>query len=438
MINFREPIYYLSMDFYQGLPGFWLFPNYHLVVYHYHPAMENLPFRKRIFSLSDKLGKHERVPRNSGHLLAHPLVQNFINHHANSRQPRVAYFKPSLKIDMILAKKHWFGVGNPAALAHKLEDKIYFWQLLKKQKWPFAIAGLTAELGKLNYKQLVKRLRGPFVLQLRQGWAGRTTFLVKTAKQFNQLQHKMPKKRVKITKFIDGLTVTNNAVVTIGGQVLQSFPAWQLTGQRSLCGLGKEMATCGRVWQEDFDHAVKEQIFIITRKVGSLLARENFRGFFGLDFLVGKNGLVYLQELNPRLTASAAFYTLMELKAQASPLLAYHYQAFLNFHLPPGGQPLSLVGGEIVQRQRQMGKFVVNEPPASGNYNTNGEINSREFLPRKGSVTFIGPAAGEKINFHQELFKISAPEAMVQTSGNRIRINVKYWQWLKFFRQRVQ
>ncbi|HPH19617.1 MAG TPA: ATP-grasp domain-containing protein, partial [Haliscomenobacter sp.] len=60
-----------------------------------------------------------------------------------------------------------------------------------------------------------------------------------------------------------------------------------------------------------------------------ILTPLNYRGFFGLDFLVSENQ-VYLLECNPRLTASFAFYTQIELKNDLTPLFYFDLAEFIN------------------------------------------------------------------------------------------------------------
>ena len=295
MVDFQSPVFYLGMDFYQGLPGFWLFPNYYLIVYRAHPVIKHLPFAGRIFSLADKI--NEAVPRSSGHLLAHPLAQEFIKKQAHDRQVYLAFFKPNKKLEIIAARKGWHLLGNRQSLARWLENKIRLWQALHRySQLPFP-PGMIGVLGDFSYSSLSRKYNGCFVLQLGYGWAGRSTFKVCSETKFVRLQQKYPKQWVKVTEFLPGWTLTNNNVVTKKGDVYSSSLAWQITGQREFCP-GLAMATCGRVWAKSPGKTFEDDARRMGRFVGSWLYRQGFRGFFGLDFLLTTDGRFYFQEFN--------------------------------------------------------------------------------------------------------------------------------------------
>jgi biotin carboxylase len=75
---------------------------------------------------------------------------------------------------------------------------------------------------------------------------------------------------------------------------------------------------------------VAQQVQKITLDFSKLISQINYLGFFGLDFLVDQNNQVYLLECNPRLTASFAFYTKLELSQNLFPLFLLHLAQFVD------------------------------------------------------------------------------------------------------------
>jgi hypothetical protein len=254
--------------------------------------------------------------------------------------------------------------------------------------------------------------------------------LIDIAKKFNNI--------VKISEFINGITLINNGVVCADGRVIQSPVGYQLTGESLLTKL--PMSTCGRGWPADIDGQIKKKISKITIKVGKAIYKLGFRGFFGLDFILDKNNNLFLLELNPRLTASFPFYTLLEINRKQTPLLLYHYQSFLNFKIPKSYpcqiNSLKIVGAEIVQRNIAKGNLKIEKTLLSGNYNNKKRISSK-LMPEKNTYTIIAPNKKETINFNQEVFKISAKKQFFQKKNNRIKIKSEISKFLKYIRRTI-
>ncbi len=260
--------------------------------------------------------------KNSGQLLSSPATINLINQQSANYQTAVIPFKPSAKTNLVCQKHHWVYVGNSTAISRILEDKIKFYQLCQTNHLPLVpsnITTLTPKTFKPNY-----------IIQTRFGWAGKCTF---SFSNYQEAIRKIPTNTpIKISPFIDGYTLTNNSCLTRFG-LIQSPPALQYTGLKPYTT--NPFATVGRQWPCLSPPNIQEQIKNITQKFSDgVLKPLKYRGFFGLDFLVNHNN-VYLLECNPRLTASFAFYTKLEITAGLNPLFYLHLAEFTNldYHL---------------------------------------------------------------------------------------------------------
>ncbi len=109
--------------------------------------------------------------------------------------------------------------------------------------------------------------------------------------------------------------------------MIQSPPALQYTGLQSLTD--NPFTTVGRQWPCLAPTSVQDQVRQITQNFSQTIQSLGYLGFFGLDFLISQDK-VYLLECNPRLTASFAFYTQIELKHQLTPLFLIHLSQFLE------------------------------------------------------------------------------------------------------------
>jgi hypothetical protein len=159
-----------------------------------------------------------------------------------------------------------------------------------------------------------------------------------------------PGSLVKFSPFLTGYTLINNCCLTDKG-LIQSPPGLQYTGLAQLTQ--NPLATVGRQWPSMAPQKILDQINGITVSFSDFLKSQNFKGFFGLDFQVSDNQ-VFLLECNPRLTASFAFYTDIEINAGITPLFLYHLAEFcrLEFDGPDISRFSSpkIIGSEITAK----------------------------------------------------------------------------------------
>lgn len=260
--------------------------------------------------------------KNSGYLLSQAKVQNQIK---TSSNPVIVPFKPSAKIDLLCQKNHWLLVANPAKINRLLEDKVKFFELCSQNNLPI-VPAFIAEFTKKNFLKAQQKFGQNIVIQTHFGWAGNSTH------QFNNYdsaKNLIPQNT--LAKFSPLLTnsysLLNNCCLTKFG-LIQSPPALQYTGLSDLTT--NPFATVGRQWPSLAPSEIQEKIKKISTDFSEKILKPlNYRGFFGLDFIV-QNNQVYLLECNPRLTASFAFYTQIELKNNLTTLFYFHLAEFLN------------------------------------------------------------------------------------------------------------
>lgn len=345
----NENIFFVTPDVKRGLGFAGILPNYHIICIDFDPIIPVL--RKqgaKIFCLEEQSVSRDKI-RNSAKLLEDAQVLEYIKNNARTK-PKVMYFKPSVKLDILIEKNGFTAVGNSAKLNELFEDKVSFYQLVRKQLSQYLIPAEVGILGKLNYSDLIQKLGSIFVIQFGHGWAGKTTFIISEEKEFTDLKEKFAFTKVKAGRFIEGFTVLNNCCI-YQDQVLISQPAVQIDGVEKLSD--KPTVTCGRQWPVKFINSKQiGTIKKISEVVGNLMRENGFRGFFGIDFLVEEaTGKTYLSEVNPRLTASSAFFTLLEDDFGNVPLLSYHLADFLDTTLPLPKEASSIIGSQIILRK---------------------------------------------------------------------------------------
>lgn len=352
MRQINEPIFYITNDVGRGVGLESVLPNYHIVCLDNHPLIDILKKNNvSVFCLERILGKKNILPRNSGIILSHPLVLSFIKERSKGRRPNILFFKPQRKIEIIADKLGFNLIGNRTAINRLFEDKVSFFDFCLKSgiKVP---EGEIADLSLAKYTDLTKKYGEILVIQYGRGWAGNSTFFIKNEQEWGDLKKKVVG-LAKVSRFIKGVTILNNAVI-FGDSVLVSKPALQVKTDSRLTST--QSGTGGRQWPVELQKDQEEKMVETTKMTGKIMGRKGYRGFFGLDFLVEEEtGEVYLSENNARLTASVPFYTKLEMKSNSFPLLGYHLLAFLpRIALNVSkAKTVDVSGGEIVVRNNQ-------------------------------------------------------------------------------------
>jgi predicted ATP-grasp superfamily ATP-dependent carboligase len=307
----------------------------------------SLPKLKNFRSLS----QNNLKIKNSGLLLSQKNIQAQIK---KSKNPVIVPFKASAKIDHLCQKHGWLNASNPSHITRLLEDKIKFYQLCQKENLP-QIPAFISPFTHKNFLEAQKIFGQKIVTQTHFGWAGNSTHL---ALNYSDINSRIADKTLtKFSPYLNGYSLLNNCCLT-RQDLIQSPPALQYTGLKSLTH--NPFATVGRQWPSRASFEIKEKIRQITIDFSEKILKPlNYQGFFGLDFLISDDD-VFLLECNPRLTASFAFYTEMELKNGLTPLFYYHLAQFINLDYQIDLKTeqnrfynQNLIGSEITLRNQQ-------------------------------------------------------------------------------------
>jgi len=325
--------------------------NFHLIYAYKNPQLKTLKQQNLPYYCLEDAGVKLDVA-NSGKLLSHPLVGNYINQNSTSKQIVIIPFKPSAKIDFLCHQHHWICASNNHQINRELEDKIIFLQLCQKNNLP-QIPSTVDHFNQNNFVKYQKKYQSTLVIQLHLGWAGKSTY---SSNNWDEIKNKIPiDTMVKFSPYIDGYSLLNNCCLTSKG-LIQSPPALQYTGIKPFTD--HPFTTVGRQWPSLAPNNIIKKINQITQDFSAILSKMNYKGFFGLDFIVDGDN-VYLLECNPRLTASFAFYNDIEINLQILPLFFLHLVQFLdidfNFDLSQEQKRFynqQIIGSEITAKNK--------------------------------------------------------------------------------------
>ena len=159
---------------------------------------------------------------------------------------------------------------------------------------------------------------------------GRGTKLVTSQAELAAVLADWPAEPLKISRYQPGLPVTVSGCVASDVTLVSSI-SQQLIGSPEL---GAQWGThCGNqlLTEADLPVDVLQECQQATHKVGTWLRIRGFRGVFGIDAVVDKDGHVWVIEINPRFQTVVSLVHAAELAAGLFPLLGVHV---LANHIP--------------------------------------------------------------------------------------------------------
>lgn len=434
-----EPIFFVTNDVWRGVGLENILPNYHIVCLDDHLLVDYLlKSGVSVFCLEREMGKKNVLSRTTSTILGQPQVISFIKEKSKGLAPNILFFKPQRKIDLLAEKYSFNLLGNSSELNHFFEDKISFYKICK-DLYINIPKGEIQKLQEINYSVTSKSFGLPFVLQFGRGWAGNSTYFIKNEVDLDKLKTKFGNINVKLSEFIEGKTLLNNAVV-FNSRVIVGKPALQIVPNRNLTA--SEGGTGGRSWPVRLSKQNYDEILEITLKVGKYMADKGYKGFFGLDFLLEeKTGKIFLSENNARLTASLPFYTKLEIEKNIFPLLGYHILSFLNKDIGSFNEDLKeqseVEGSEITARNTSFRAVSAQNCFKPGIYDDELNFKNEAYYldsSERGTVFVDCVGKDRKVNPEIEIFRINTKQQVGDENGG---LNDKYLALIEKIRQRI-
>lgn len=434
--DLKTPIFYVANVADRGVGLENIIPNYHIICIDYDDEVEYLEKAgAKIFCLEKEFGKKNVIFRNSAVLLAQDVVKKYIKENTpEGLQSAVVVFKPSLAAEKIVLENNWKLLNNSAVLSKGIEDKFNFLFIAKSLHIRIPDAE-TIDFGRLSYWEL-KKYYDHFVVQLKSGNAGSSTFFIRSQDDYSKLmdtffRDSSGKKDfvVKVSKYIHGIPATVNGCVT-AYDIYIGKPCYQITGEE-LC-TNSRSTTCGNDWgalplSDKAFHEINE----IGQKIGEYLKSKGYKGIFGLDFIISeKSDDVYLIEINPRFVASIPFYTKLEIKNSVFPMFALHFLDFLGIEYDInsmakglfGKKTAAISGSQLVLRNKEKKICVPSGEVKSGVYrlkNDKMEYVRSGYSPLdlKSDNEFVVLAAskGRKIKPENEAARVESFASLVSS-----------------------
>ncbi len=218
-----------------------------------------------------------------------------------------------------------------AALRTRLDSKIETTRLGNEA----GVASVPNALGEANsYAELQKLsadngLGDNLVVQTPYGDSGRTTFFVRSEKDWDKYADKMKDQQLKVMKYVNHIPGAVEAVATRHGTLVGPVMT-DITGFSELTPY--KGGWCGNdVSTTVVDEKVRIRVRDMVKALGDRLYKEGYKGVFCTDYLLDTdNGDVYLGELNPRVSGVSAPTYLTTAKYGGAPMMMFHLLEFMD------------------------------------------------------------------------------------------------------------
>jgi hypothetical protein len=171
-------------------------------------------------------------------------------------------------------------------------------------------------------------LGNDIVIQTAFGDSGHTTFFIKNEADFNKYARDIVgESEVKIMKRINCRGATMEACATRSGTLVGPLLT-EVIGRKELTPY--KGGWCGNeIFPGAFSEDVRAQARDMAFRFGNQLAKEGYRGYFDLDFLIDTDtGAVYLGELNPRICGASPMTNHAAFAYADAPLFLFHLLEF--------------------------------------------------------------------------------------------------------------
>lgn len=219
----------------------------------------------------------------------------------------------------------------PAELRHRLGSKIVMTRLADEAGVP-SVPHAIGRVG--SYDELVALaqsadLGDDLVVEAAYGNAGNATFFVRGRGDWDHCAGNLVDQEIKVMKRIRNVEICLEGAVTRHGTVIG--PAMtSLVGYPELTP--NKGSWCGNdVWREALPPAQKHTAREMVRKLGDVLKREGYRGYFEVDLLHDLDAdELYLGEVNPRLSGASPMTNLTTEAYADIPLFLFHLLEYMD------------------------------------------------------------------------------------------------------------
>jgi biotin carboxylase len=218
----------------------------------------------------------------------------------------------------------------PDSLRRRLDSKIVTTRLGNEAGAP----SVPNVLGRADtYAELTEladpHLGDDLVVQTPYGDSGKTTFFIRSERDWDKSSEDIVGQELKVMKRINNKAAAVEACITRHGTIVGPFMT-DLTGYPELTPY--KGGWCGNdLFPEALSDSHRETAIGHVRRLGDRLAKEGYKGFLEIDVLIDTDSdQVYLGELNPRISGASSMTNVTAGAYADVPLFLFHLLEFMD------------------------------------------------------------------------------------------------------------
>ena len=275
-------------------------------------------------------------------------------------------------------------IHPPAALRKRLDSKIVTPQIGNDAGVP-SVPNVLGRAG--SYEQLLalaaaNGIGDDLAVQTPYGDSGRTTFFLRTAADFAKDRADLVSQELKVMRRLrHPFEVCVEGVITRHGTVVGPYVG-STVGHPELTPY--KGGWCGNdLFPDVLDERQQTEASGMVRRLGDRLAKEGYRGFFEVDFLVDRDtGGIYLGELNPRVSGLSPITNVTLGAYSDAPLFLFHLLEFLDVEYEIDIDEINArwarlgaddVWSQLIVKEIAEGVQLLTATPETGIYRLDGE-----------------------------------------------------------------
>jgi biotin carboxylase len=263
------------------------------------------------------------------HLLGHKEVLDRIQGHGPGGKAVFVMFDDETEE---LAAAAGLEIAHPSAdLRRRLDSKIVTTQLGNEAGVPSApnVLGRAGSYEELTALAESAGLGDDLVVQTPYGDSGKTTFFIRTVRDWEDCAEHLVDEELKVMKRINCRAAAVEAALTRHGTVVGPLMT-DLTGFPELTP--HKGGWCGNdIFPEALSPEHRERARTLTQKLGDRLAAEGYRGFLEVDYLADvDSGELYLGEINPRISGATSMTNVTAGAYADIPLFLFHMLEYMD------------------------------------------------------------------------------------------------------------
>jgi biotin carboxylase len=270
-------------------------------------------------------------------------------------------------------------IAHPSAeLRHRLDSKIVTTQLGNEAGVPSApnTLGRATSYAELMALADSAALGDDLVVQTPYGDSGKTTFFIKSERDWDKNAEDMATQELKVMKRINNRAAAVEAVLTRHGTIVGPLMT-DLTGHPELTP--HKGGWCGNdIFPEALSPEHRDRARVLTQKLGDRLAVEGYRGFLEIDYLADvDSGELYLGEINPRISGVTSMTNVTAGAYADAPLFLFHLLEYLDVDYEIDVDDINRrwaaassvdLWSQVILKQNREGVELLTEAPKTGIY----------------------------------------------------------------------